>query len=223
MQKLNNGNFEYYREDRNQFEYFYNLVKNYKIGHWWWFGDFNANNTYYSIFMCGYYIFQTPHILIVEKDIKSIINFDIINSIPLDNINLFDIIKEDFYSFIKEIKHPSFPKKIDLRRKIYKNINYNFLSLLKWWYEINPNYPKYRKIWRKYKNKNLNYNSIKKEIYYHWQYYISFYHSKNEFEVIKNENKWLSNFSSPNYVEHIYDNEEKTGYWNWRDCGENNI
>ena len=110
MQKLNNGVFDYYREDKNQFIYFYDLVKEYRIGNWWWLGDFDSNNTYYSLFVCGYYEFQVPHILIVEKDIKSIIKFDIINSSPLDNFELFNIIKQDFLEYIKTIKLPSTKK-----------------------------------------------------------------------------------------------------------------
>ena len=211
---------------RQHYAYFYELRKQHKIGMQQYLGYFHANNgEEYSVFVLGYYKYVEPHIVILNNDISSIMfarmsDFSLMKYI---GENKFDVIGNKLNEWLNEKHSVFFQPHSWLKRK-----NYNFKeltlerrkSLIYEWYDTNPNYRLYKKIWRKNKhnwygkNNVVNYKHVVEPYRYSdWQDRDPWFLTNKDIKQMKKDGWWSDRFEYPNIVEHYYDGEEPYGYW----------
>lgn len=216
---------EYIMPYRQHYEYFYNLMKEHKIGEQILLGSFyDKNGEEYNIFILAYYEYIEPHIVLLNNNISSVMYIRLSNYTLMKYIgeNKFDDIKTYLNDWLSQSHTVGYHPKYWLMQKKWENkwIESNWrVTLIYEWNKLNPYYRIYHKLWRKFKNgwygkRKLNYKKIRKLItYYEWQERDPWFLTNKDIERMKKNGWWSERFEYPNLVEHYYDGKPKLGYW----------
>ena len=165
-----------------QREYIITILLEHKIGYASRFGsEIYVDGERFDVFLFGYYRYMEPCATFINAGATSSTTVSINEGklIEYDGINSFEKLKGSVPSYLKRNKE----------------------SFLYWWKMDNERQHKYRKIWRKWKNrwyKRISYKSISPIIYYEWQSTDPWFYTKDDIKFIKEHNFDLPDGSEAN-------------------------